>query len=228
MYIGKIKRTQSAFTLVEVLVAMVIFSLVMTLSVTSYRYSLSTLTKEDKSYQVKTLTTIKLINKQVRSLIPFIYRTELNEQVPFFEGTSNRVSFITDKPILVNSPIAVATLSVNDKSLEYCEAEYGLCLLDSIARQDLSCDSPIIYMQGEDIELSYFGWKDGFELSNYYSEFFSVAVKPKPAWSPIFSAEKRKILPLFIKINTEEQSAIILKIPQLNSFEQGATNAFEG
>ncbi|MEL0647373.1 type II secretion system protein [Pseudoalteromonas agarivorans] len=217
-----------AFTLVEVLVAMVIFSLVMTLSVTSYRYSLSTLTKEDKNHKVKSLTTIKLINKQVRSLIPFIYRTEFNEQVPFFEGITKRVSFITDKPIQVDSPIAVATLRVGEKSIEYCEAEYGLFLLDNIAREDMGCESPIVYMQGEDIELSYFGWKDGFELSNYYSEYFSIAVKPKPTWTSTFSAQKRKILPLFIKISMQEQSAIILKIPQLNSFEQGATNAFEG
>ncbi|MBH0057968.1 type II secretion system protein [Pseudoalteromonas sp. SWXJZ94C] len=228
MYIGSNKCNQSAFTLVEVLVAMVIFSLVMTLSVTSYRYSLSTLTKEDKSYKVKTLTTVKLINKQIRSLIPFIYRTELNEQVPFFEGDSNSVSFITDKPIQVDSPMAVITLSIRNKRLEYCEAEYGSFLLDNITREDLSCESPIIYMQGEGVEFSYFGWKDGFELSNYYSEFFSIAVKPKPMWSNVFSAKKRKILPLYIKINTREQSAIMLKIPQLNSFEQGATNAFEG
>ncbi|MEL0606655.1 type II secretion system protein, partial [Pseudoalteromonas undina] len=65
MYIGSNKRRQSGFTLIDVLVAMVIFSLVMTVSVTSYRFSLSELTKEQKNNQIKHLTTTNLINIQI-------------------------------------------------------------------------------------------------------------------------------------------------------------------
>ncbi|MDC9521296.1 type II secretion system protein [Pseudoalteromonas sp. Angola-31] len=228
MYIGSNKRRQSAFTLIEVLVAMVIFSLVMTVSVTSYRFSLSELTKEEKNNQIKHLTTTKLINSQIHSLTPFIFRTEMGEQVPFFQGNSNAFSFITDKPIQVTSPIAVATLQVVDDTVQYCEIEYGTFLLEDIDRIPKDCSSPITYLAGKDISITYFGWKDNFELSNFYSEYLNIAVKPKPLWSPTFSAAKRKLMPLYVRISIAEHTDILFKIPQLTSFELGASNAFEG
>lgn len=228
MYIGSSKRIQSAFTLIEVLVAMVIFSLVMTVSVTSYRFSVSELTKAEKSYQVNKLTTIKLINNQIHSLIPFIFRTELAEQVPFFQGNDKGFSFITENPIQVDSPLAVAQLKIVDNKLQYCEVQYGMFLLEDIDHINHECSSPITYLSGEDISISYFGWKDSFELSNFYSEYLNVAVKPVPSWSSTFSGAKRKLMPLYIKISIEEQSDMLLKIPQLSSLAQGASNAFEG
>ncbi|MEL0633123.1 type II secretion system protein [Pseudoalteromonas carrageenovora] len=228
MYIGNSKKVQSAFTLIEVLVAMVIFSLVMTVSVTSYRFSVSELTKAEKSYQTNKLTTIKLINNQIHSLIPFIFRTELAEQVPFFQGNETGFSFITENPIQVDSPLAVAQLKIVDDKLLYCETQYGMFLLEDIDHINHECSSPITYLSGEGISISYFGWKDSFELSNFYSEYLNVAVKPVPTWSAKFSAAKRKLMPLYINISIEEQSDILLKIPQLSSLALGASNAFEG
>ena len=228
MYIGSSKRIQSAFTLIEVLVAMVIFSLVMTVSVTSYRFSLSELTKEEKNNSIKLLTTTKLINSQIHSLIPFIFRTEMGEQVPFFQGSSNAFSFITDRPIQVTSPLAVATLKVVDDTVQYCELEYGTFLLEDIEHVTNDCSSPIVYVTGKDISITYFGWKDNFELSNFYSEYLNIAVKPKPLWSATFSGAKRKLMPLYVRISLAEQTDILFKIPQLTSFELGASNASEG
>ena len=228
MYIGSNKRRQSAFTLIEVLVAMVIFSLVMSISVTSYRFSVSELTKSEKNYQIKKLSTIKLINNQIHSLIPFIFRTELAEQVPFFHGNAYGFSFITDTPIQVNSPLAVASLKVIDDTVQYCEIEYGMFLLEDIELINNTCSTPINYLSGKGLSISYFGWKNSFELSNFYSEYLNVTVKPKPSWSTSFSAFKRKLMPLYIRFSIEGQSDILIKVPQLTSFELGASNAFEG
>lgn len=228
MFIGKTNHKEKAFTLIEVLVAMVIFSFVMVVSVTSYRMSLMNLTKENKSERVKELTSIKIINNQIRSLIPFIFRLSNGEQVPFFQGKRNQFLFITENPIQVTSPIAIVLIQVVENQLQYCEVEYGAVKLENLIFKSNACKAPFIYLTGEGIELSYFGWENAFELDSYYSEYLNVAVKPQPRWSGDFFSQERKLLPLYIQIKRKDQSAIRLKLPEMTSFEQGATNAFEG
>lgn len=226
MSIGKINKKEQAFTLVEVLVAMVIFSLVMALSVTSYRFSLMNLTKVNKSEKLTLLTTAKIINNQIHSMVPLFYHLDNGEQAPFFQGNISQFSFITETPIQIDSPVAIATVQVIDEKLIYCESPLGTVKLENY--KVTNCTESLVFLTGEDIELSYFGWKNSLEESDYYSEYLSVAVKPSPKWSHVFLSQERKLLPIYISIARKDQSPIRFKLPEITTFEQGASNAFEG
>ncbi|MGO2073943.1 MAG: type II secretion system protein [Pseudoalteromonas sp.] len=226
MFIGKTNQKEQAFTLVEVLIAMVIFSLVMALSVTSYRFSLMNLTKVNKNEKITSLTRIKVINKQIHSMLPIFFHLDNGQQAPFFQGNNSQFSFITESPIQVHSPMAIATLRVVDNQLSYCESEFGTSKLENFKGN--KCNESFLYLIGEDIELSYFGWKNNLEESDYFSEYLSQPVKPTPKWSSVFLSQDRKLLPIYIEIKRKDQSPIRFKLPEITSFEQGASNAFEG
>ncbi|GKW54119.1 hypothetical protein NCCP2140_31720 [Pseudoalteromonas sp. NCCP-2140] len=226
MFIGRIKR-QGAFTLVEVLIAMVIFSLVMTLAVSSYRYSILNLTKQDKSRSVDVLTTTKLINNQIRALKPFFHTNQEGAKTPFFIGGEKSMLFITESPIIVSSPIAVAALVIEENRLEYCEVPFGSFPLYQ-PPSTFPCDENLTYLDAHEVEISYFGWKNRFELDDFYSEYLNVNVKPSPKWYSTFEGSKRGLVPMFVKIAGDKNSDIILQIPEVNPYQQGASNAFEG
>ncbi|WP_286259833.1 PulJ/GspJ family protein [Pseudoalteromonas apostichopi] len=226
MFIGKIKR-QGAFTLVEVLIAMVIFSLVMTLAVSSYRYSILNLTKQDKSRSVDTLTTVKLINNQVRSLKPFFHINQEGAKTPFFVGEEKSMLFITESPIIVSTPIAIAALIIENNKLEYCEVPFGNFPLHQ-PPSSFPCGEKLVYLDADEVEISYFGWKNSFELDDFYSEYLNVNVKPSPKWYGTFKGNIRGLVPMFVKIASDKHSDIILKIPEVTPYQLGANNAFEG
>ncbi|MBE0349617.1 type II secretion system protein [Pseudoalteromonas lipolytica] len=226
MFSGKGSKSQKAFTLIEVLIAMVIFSLVMSLSVMAYRFSLLQLGDSDDAGSLEELTIIKLVNNQVRTMKPFFVSYN-NELKPFFIGTEKEIMFITEQPILINEPMAIAKLFIIDKTLKYCEFAYGSFSLENIPRSTV-CEKSIHYTAREVSKFSYFGWKDNLELDNYYSQYLNINVKPKPNWYSNFNGETRKVMPLFIKVILQDQSNIMLKIPQTTSFQQGVTSGFQG
>ena len=154
MYIGKVDSQAKGFTLIEVLVAMVIFSLVMTVAVSSYRLSIINLTKQDRSLDLNTFTTIKLINKQIKSLKPFFYTLDNGEKAPFFIGTENTMLFITETPILQDSPLAIAMLYIDKKRIYYCEVTFGSQALTSL-KSTIPCEEKIEYLNVENAKFSY-------------------------------------------------------------------------
>lgn len=226
MFIGRVKQ-QGAFTLVEVLIAMVIFSLVMTLAVSSYRYSILNLTKQGKSASVDALTTTKLVNNQIRTLKPFFHTNQEGAKTPFFVGEEKSMLFITESPIIVSSPIAVSALIIEGNRLEYCEMPFGSFPLYQ-PPSSLPCDEKLTYLDANEIEISYFGWKNNFELDDFYSEYLNVNIKPSPKWYKTFKGSIRGLVPMFVKIASDKNSDIILQIPEVTPYQRGANNAFEG
>ena len=63
MSIGAFKKSLLGFTLVEVLVAMVIFTMVIALSVTSYRFVLGQIDDNQNRSDVSQLSKIKMLNQ---------------------------------------------------------------------------------------------------------------------------------------------------------------------
>ncbi|OHU95291.1 PulJ/GspJ family protein [Pseudoalteromonas byunsanensis] len=205
------------FTLVEVLIAMTIFSMVIALAVMSYRFSLQQLTKEQASHNVDQLSKVKLINRAIREATPFGYHNELRERVPFFIGTSTSFSFINRSPILISSPVSISTLYLTDQEIRYCETPFGSIALERYRFNSDNCEQGVTFMTVKKANFEYYAWKDWLELSNYYSPYMNVAVKPKPRWSVDFDASQRRIMPLYVRLtisqeNEEHESQLLYKL----------------
>ncbi|NKC17420.1 prepilin-type N-terminal cleavage/methylation domain-containing protein [Pseudoalteromonas sp. S4498] len=207
MYSGVKQSNRTGFTLIEVLISMVIFSIVIALAVMSYRFSLQNLTSSNSRYDIDKLSRVKLVNQQIREAFPYGYVDELGKTVPFFIGKKEGFAFVTRSPVLISEPIAVSTLYIKDRDLLYCEVPLGVVSLSSFKIHESNCEKSISFMSSQSFEFQYFGWKDWLEFSNYYSEYLDIVVKPKPTWNDTFYASQRKIMPLFIRIKVKNDNA---------------------
>lgn len=206
MCIGVNNDKAKGFTLVEVLIAMTIFSMVIALAVMSYRFSLQQLTKEQTNHNVEQLSKVKLVNRAIRAATPYGYRKELRENVPFFVGTRNSFSFVNRSPILISSPVSIATLYLSGKEIRYCEAPFGSVSLERYRFNRDDCEQHLTFMSVSKANFEYYAWKDWLELSNYYSPYFNIATKPKPRWSANFDASERRIMPIFVRLNVSQET----------------------
>lgn len=196
-------RKNKGYTLIEVLVSMVIFSVLITLAVSSYRYFFSSIgVKKGQAYTLSLLTQRKIINTSIRGLEPYYYIDYDNKSKIFFHGNKNNFSFISYRPSYLDEPLVISTFFIieSGRELHYCERALGSVQLKDYFFRESDCQDSKLYFSSENISFSYFGWKNGFELSNFYSEYLSVAIQPKPNWRALYNSAETEVLPLFIKI----------------------------
>ncbi|WP_448563806.1 PulJ/GspJ family protein [Thalassotalea ganghwensis] len=200
------------YTLIEVLVAMVIFSVLMTLSVSSYRYFFNaTVSKGNTEYDLSLLTKRKIINNAIKGLQPYYYAGLDGKNELFFKGEKRYFSFITNTPGYLDEPLVIANFFVREsgKVLAYCELPLGSVNLLNYRFRESHCNEYQVYTSADNIEFSYFTWKDVLELDNYYSEMLNIAIKPKPLWREQYDSAKTIILPLYIKVMIEGGSRLL-------------------
>ena len=200
------------YTLIEVLVAMVIFSVLITLAVSSYRYFFSaTASKNGQTYALSLLSQRKLINTSIKAIEPYYYLSYDNKSTLFFQGEKQNLSFISYNPSYLNEPLVISTLFIanSGKELRYCERPLGSLPLANYRFRENDCLESKLYLQADNINFSYYSWKDAFEFYDYYSEHLNVTVKPKPQWRAQYNSDKTLALPLFIRIHTTKNDGLL-------------------
>lgn len=221
------------YTLIEVLVAMVIFSVLMTLSVSSYRYFFNaTGSKGSMDYDLSLLTKRKIINSTIKGLQPYYYPGFERKSELFFKGNENAFSFVTSNPSYLKEPMVIANFFIQEsgKELAYCELPLGSVNLLNYKFKVSSCQDYQVYLNAENIRFSYFTWKDVLELDNYYSELLNIAIKPTPLWREQYDSAKTIILPLYIKVIIEGgetllPSELLFAVPQEQPHTKADKNA---
>lgn len=205
-------KKNSGFTLIEVLISMVIMSLIIGLAVSSYRYFFNFGNQDNIAEQdvaVKGLTKIQPINQAVRSTLAYYYYSEYEQQKRlFFKGSKRSMSFVTKRPALVDSPLAIAILLVRidgaQDQLLYCELPLGSRDLATFNAVESDCDEhQFEYLRANDISLEYFGWQSRNDIENYTSGWFSAAeVSLAPQWFSNYESDKTQLLPLSIRVTS--------------------------
>ena len=191
---------------------MVIFSVVMTLAVSTYRYFFSTIgSGENQTDEVILLTQRKIINTSINSIESYYYLDYNHKARLFFHGNKNNLSFISSSPSYLDEPLVIATLFIinSGRELYYCERALGSVSLINYQFRSNDCPESKLYLQGEDVDLSYFGWKDALELDNYYSEYLNVSIKPKPIWRQQYASAETLTLPIYIKIKHMQKKGFL-------------------
>jgi len=224
------------YTLVEVLTAMVIFSLVISIAVSSYRYFFSATGKTSKNKDdLALLTKRKIINQSIKAMQAYYYRNFEGTNKLFFYGDQNVVSFVSDHPSLLEEPLVVANLYVTNsgKDLMYCEQGLGTVNLDNYKFRESQCEHKLVYLTNEQIKMSFFAWENHLELDDFYSEFTTQVVEPKPKWRLQYDAKTTLSLPLFIKVSLTGKNKMLpnefmFKIQEELPYTKRRKNAFAG
>ncbi|GAA0815192.1 hypothetical protein GCM10009111_13140 [Colwellia asteriadis] len=200
------------YTLIEVLVSMVIFSILITLAVSSYRYFFSaTASKNSQAHALSLLSQRKIINTSIKALEPYYYVDYDNKSRLFFLGEKERLSFVSYNPSYLNEPLTISTLFLAESGNElyYCEQALGTISLMNYRFRERDCLEKKLYLKGENIRFSYFSWKNALELDSYFSEYLNVNVKPKPQWRSQYDSAETLALPLYIKISTSNALGLL-------------------
>ena len=229
-------RDSKGYTLIEVLVSMVIFSVLMTLAVSSYRYFFSATNKTNsQSYNLSLLTERKIINTSIRDIQAYYYQDFDGENRLFFHGTKNSFSFVSNSPSYLNASMVVATVfaSNSNTQLRYCEQALGSVSLFNFHFRESDCSDSKLYLLSENIKFLYFSWKDAFELDDYYSDLRNITIKPKPIWRAQYLSAQTLALPLFIKVETKQSNDLLpvefmFEVPQEQPQAKRDKNASAG
>lgn len=224
------------YTLIEVLVSMVIFSVLITLAVSSYRYFFSaTASKNGQTYTLSLLSQRKIINTSIKALEAYYYVDYDNKSRLFFLGRKDSLSFVSYNSSYLNEPLVISTLFLADSGTElyYCEQALGSTSLVNYKFRGSDCPDSKLYLKGDDINLSYFTWKNALELDSYFSEYLNVNVKPKPEWRTQYNGAETLALPLYIKISTSNTSGLLpaefmFEVPQELPLAKRDKNGFAG
>ncbi len=187
-------RSKKAYTLIEVLISLAIFSLIV--SLISYALSqglnqYKDVTKRTSSFWER--AKILWLQKSFGSIIDYYVKDE--EWFPFFEGTSEYIVYITESPLANNIPVVVFLVNERNENGKRNLVYYELPVLTKDYRELLDYIKFEKYRQERGIILL----KD---MESLRFEFFgSDFLKLKADWYSNFSGKEKKLLPQFIKIS---------------------------
>lgn len=227
----KVNRKFKGFTLIEVLVAMVIFAIVMGMASEAYRYfNRPQMTASNTVLDTQNLSQFKQVLNTLREVNAIYVRDDENQKQLYFYGSNNTLKYYTNSPILTDEPIAVSVLSISKElgGVEYCEFSFGQLNWRELNNIQ-NCDEENLFIKlGDNIEFKYFGWEDRDLFDKFLSGFFSMAVEPKPKWWNEYESTKTQTLPMFVSINFNDSthkfllSPVIIKLNIESPFSQRA------
>ncbi len=176
-------RHDQGFTLIESLIATLIFSLLLGIATWGYSQYLK-VWQEDRFTgmpEMETYRKVTLMRRSLESLFDYYVKdSDSSFLVPFFEGGKSRFLFVTRSPALVDSETALAQVSfrpdegsykliygeeslrgtyLRQKREELAQAK-EMVVLNDIEKYDIA------YFGPESPELKSFKWSEGFSAGN--------------------------------------------------------------
>jgi general secretion pathway protein J len=184
------------FTLIEVLVAMVIFSAIMVMGGMALNQGL-------KQYQGLAERGLRFwdyakniwINKSLNSTIDYYVYTPSERWFPYFKGDQDGISYVSAAPFAGNIPVVVWLKKETGENGRFNMTYYEL---------------PVYTMNYDDIDKKYFfgDYKKGYSYkvlegveSIQFSFYGFDLVKKQFIWEEQYEGSKRKMLPSLVKIS---------------------------
>lgn len=209
-------KYQRAFSLLEVLIASTIFSVVLVVASSAFKFfmSMGSRTVNSELVMQESIQSIKL-RTAIKGLQHYYIRESVisnEEEKLFFRGEKTGLTGITTMSLdFVQQPTRITVSKWQDKSqqwhLVYCE--YDNRSVFPIANIESTCDKPrIIASNVKKVDFSYFGWSS---LSALYGQNSQIKLNPlfsKKSWQTPWYAVQKAILPQYIKIAIEYEEGV--------------------
>jgi hypothetical protein len=164
-----------------------------------------------------------LMQKMFVGASNYIIKNEKDDVAYFFEGTSQRLAFVSNKPIYNPTSPAVVSLHIETNSeglqnLVYSEYSFENQLLLN-KNQALQKHFSMVLFSRENIRFNYFGWetKEQRIAANDGQNFV-------PVWHNIFDGDVSGMLPFAVNIIWLNSEPIIFTIPNDNAELLSYTN----
>lgn len=213
------------FTLIEVLLAMTLLSMVMFAGSLSFSIFSSRWQKDlgDFSTQVGQAKKMLLLKSLFNGTSSYIVKTKSDEPVYLFEGEAAVMRFVSNNPILNPGQVALVRLVVREldngsQQLIYQEYPMAEHWVFTTADQPELMQS-LVLMEGSNIRFNYFGWHNKETRARAF-EGDDVL----PEWRTDYHAEQSGILPEAINISWGDNEPVIFSLPSDNANKLIYTN----
>lgn len=208
------------FTLIEILIAMLVLSIVMFVGSLSFS-TFSQRWQSDMGSFTQEVTNAKnlvLLQRALNGVSNYIVKDEDNEPVYFFKGNDKYLLFVTNHPVFNTDGQALVRLSVTIASdgkqrLKYEEASFESSPLLSLTSLPEANYSQILLID-DNIRFNYYGWQDQKQRAAFYEgENFS------PVWIQEYFAGKSGMLPYAVNITWGSNEPVIFPVPNDNAYQ---------
>lgn len=216
-----IRRAKSTgFTLIEILIAMLVLSIVMFIGSLSFSTFSQRWQQDMGSFtqEVVNAKNLVLLQKAFSGMSNYIVKDDKGEPVYFFKGNEKYLMFVTNNPVFNTDGQALIRLSVTVRAdgkqqLKYEEAPFELSPLLSLASLPKANYSQIL-LTYNDIRFNFYGWEDQKQRAAFY-EGEPMSLK----WMREYFGEKTGMLPYAVNITWGSNEPIIFPVPNDNAYQ---------
>ncbi|WP_440054195.1 prepilin-type N-terminal cleavage/methylation domain-containing protein [Pseudoalteromonas sp. T1lg65] len=197
---------QQGFTLVELLIALTLLSLVMTTGTYAYFQFASRWDKElgDFQQQAKLAKATAQLDQVLKGIVPYVVRNAQGEPSFMFTGSESRLLGVTKNGLNHGGPEVfrlVIQVQGERSRLVYQSAALSTLMLTSTEQNIDFGTSKVILNDIKEASFSYLGWRD-LTLKS------SRIPGSKPQWFAQYNALERKLTPEHIKLQIDNSSLL--------------------
>lgn len=210
---------QRGLTLIEMLIALVIMSAVMTLSAQAYRFYIeqSGSGTEKLKQNFTQMRQILAVQDQLAGAFHYFMPGAESREILAFEGTANDVMWVSTTSVQNNKIAALAWLGVDDGTLTYCEMLLTEHIFKQLPEKSKVCDAFSSKIQRiDDITFTYYGWPG---IAERLEEGKGLILPAKQSWSGNFSGLTKGVLPNIVRLEYSSDTSkfeIMVTLPNLD------------
>lgn len=222
---GLSMRNAKGFTLIEVLIAMLLLSIVMFIGSLSFSVFSQRWQKDmgDFTQQAEQAKKLFLLQRTLQGISNYFVLDPKKEPVYFFLGSSTHLVFVTNRPIFASEGQALVRLTVlplegGQQQLVYQETDFMETPLYNLEHLPEPKQS-LILLTAENIRFNYFGWATMLDKASFYE-----GEGTQPIWQDEYLAQKTATLPYAINLSWGKNEPIIFPLANDNGFQLLFTN----
>jgi prepilin-type N-terminal cleavage/methylation domain-containing protein len=208
------------FTLIEVLLAMILLSIVMYIGSLSFSIFSERWRKDMGGFNtdVSNARKLLLLRQLLHGTANYLVRDKDNHTVYFFYGDAQQLTFITNKPVFQTEAQALVRLNVRtlengQQQLVYSESSFITTPLFSVTPLPQP-EQTLILLQSENIRFNYFGW-DSFAARSRFIEYSEGELQ----WQTQYDAAAIGVLPHAVNLIWNKNEPVIFSLSHDNRFK---------
>lgn len=198
---------QRGLTLLEMLIATLILTAVLSLASTAYSYYVAGFNKTQDRIALQLQQTKADLSWQEQLSAAFDYNIKIDRYnyKPWFKGGNDSVSWVATTSMQQPGKAAVAWLGLKDNALVYCERllEQALFTRPDLQPETLCNTYSNTIKPASKMAIQYFSWPTLADRQNAMSESYPGMQIQPAAWFSQLDSFVSGVLPLFIKITLE-------------------------
>lgn len=208
------------FTLIEVLLAMMLLSIVMYIGSLSFSVFSERWSKELGGFNrnVDNARKLALLREVVSGATNYLALDKNNRLEYLFLGDTHNLKFVSRTPLYNEGTLALVSLTVQSLDNGQQQLIYSERRLLPVVQTDgpslSDRERTSILLQSDNIRFNYFGWRSLDDRDDYLE-----ASKGKPEWQSQYTASDNGMLPYAINITWAQNEPLIFPIRNDNRFK---------